>query len=60
MRVILFVCVFLFTLSCLFSVEDKFLDMDRIFMVKKKAIIVYVTGSLLALIVAILYDSLIY
>jgi len=29
-------------------------------MVKKKAIIVYVTGSLLALIVAILYDSLIY
>ena len=56
----MFVCVFLFTLSCLFSVEDKFLDMDRIFMVKKKAIIVYVTGSLLALIVAILYDSLIY
>ena len=60
MRIILFVCVFLFTLSCLFSVKDKLLDMDRIFMVKKGAIIVYVTGSLLAFVIAILYDSLIY
>ena len=29
-------------------------------MVKKGAIIVYVTGSLLAFVIAILYDSLIY
>lgn len=60
MRGILFVCVFLFTLSCLFSVEDKLFDMNKVFMVKKQAIMVYLTGSAFSLVIAMIYDNLIY
>lgn len=60
MRVVLFMSVFMFSLSCLFSLEDKLFDMDEVFMVRKRAIMVYLTGSVFSLVIAILYDKLIY
>jgi len=60
MRVILFVCVFLFSLSCLFSIEDKIFDMEKIFALKSKTIYVYVASSAVAVMIAILYDGLLY
>lgn len=60
MRSILFICVFLFSLSCLFSIEDKLFDMEKVFMVKKQTIIIYITSSIIAIIVAVLYDCWLY
>lgn len=60
MRIILFVCVFLFSLSCLFSIEDKLFDMEKVFMIKKRTMIMYIISSIIAIVVAILYDYWLY
>ncbi|MEX0058110.1 hypothetical protein [Clostridium butyricum] len=58
--IVLFIVIFLFTLSCVFSIVDKIYNINEVFMVKKKVIKLYTISSMISLLCSLSYCWIVY